>query len=233
MPAGLLATMMAGHGVLHYGTPLLIHLMTTEYGWPRLAGSVSFSAMWVMVAAMAPLVGALVPRVGPKRLMVAGGLLIGSAFASLALVQSAPHLVASLMLAGMGSACAGLTMSTTVIVANSTPEARGGRTGFITLGLSLAGVLIPYEERICEFYGWRVGAIIVGCFAAAVILPVALGLIPSKLRPVADTQGQTGAGACVSAGAGVVDVPGVPPGAACGLVEVAFVSRRLRSSSLT
>lgn len=203
MPYALVAILAAAHGTPLYCAPLVIHLAVSEFGWSRLAGSLAISVMWIMTAIMAPVVGLMIRRVGPRTLVLVGAALASLGFGSIALAAAPAHAVMSQVVVGIGTACAGMVTLTSVLTAAAPRSMRGRYTGLLTVGISLPGVtLLPVVERICSVFGWRTGALAVGATIAITIIPIALTLVPRRL--------EVGAGELREAPQ-VMDLPGSVP----------------------
>src|SRR3989442_7370054 len=109
-------TLAIGSG-LYFSFPVFFVALLEEFGWPRGATAAAFSISSIVQGAFSPVVGILVDRIGPRRVMLGGAFVLGSACVlasridslwSLYLVtrseehtselQSRPHLVCRLLL---------------------------------------------------------------------------------------------------------------------------------------
>src|SRR5215471_6557879 len=83
---GAFAAFTVGAGLMHSYTVFLVAFIE-EFRWSRAETSIAYSVSQLVAGASSPLVGALVDRLGPRRLLLLGGsllvlALLGSAFVS-------------------------------------------------------------------------------------------------------------------------------------------------------
>jgi MFS family permease len=178
-------------------------------------GPAGFGAVFAAVglgsaAALIP-AGALVDRVGGRRVLVAGGLLNGAGLLLAAVAGSAETYAAALVLAGIGGAAvpvAGMTALLRVFE----PERRGMAMGWRQLGVPLGGTLgSAILPALAALGGVRLAMAGAGVAAAATALAFA---VVSDDRPAA-----TGIGSGQSV-LGVLRIPGFKPLLAVGLLYV-------------
>src|SRR2546422_3225942 len=64
---------------LYFSFPVFFVALLEEFGWPRGATAAAFSISSIVQGAFSPVVGILVDRVGPRRVMLGGACLLGGA----------------------------------------------------------------------------------------------------------------------------------------------------------
>ena len=64
---------------LYFSFPVFFVALVEEFGWSRGATAAAFSISSVVQGVMSPLVGMLVDRLGPRRVMLGGATLLGLA----------------------------------------------------------------------------------------------------------------------------------------------------------
>ena len=69
-----------GAGVFHYGFGVLVKPIVSELGWSMALASGAFSLYRLESGALAPLAGFLVDRIGPRRVVTLGAILMGTGY---------------------------------------------------------------------------------------------------------------------------------------------------------
>ena len=164
-----------------------------EFGWSL--GEIKFRDMITLLLAglVAPLFGVLIDRLGVRRCMLAGWvlLILGNiaysrleSLAGLYLVHALFSLV--LVVCGLNAAV--------ILVSKWFTRYRGTAIGIALMGTSLGGIVFPqYGTAMIEALGWR-GAFAWGSVFPAVMLVATWFLVKDK-PDVADAQAQTEADA--------------------------------------
>ncbi len=140
---------------------------------------------------LAPIVGVLVDRFGPRRLILAGVVTIGAGFILLSLTQSLWTFYASFILLAFGAG--GCTSVVTLaVVARWFRRNLGKAMGITVSGFGASGLLIPVVVWLIDSYGWRSAMIVQGVGMWALGIPLALvirdrpeemGLVPDGPLP--------------------------------------------------
>lgn len=120
-----------------------------------------------------PIVGFLVDRLGPRKLILFGVLLSGLGFILLSRVSSLLMFYAVIIMISIGfSASSPVVMMATV--ANWFRRHVSRAMGFLMLGFGLSGVLIPGIVWLIAHHGWRTSAFVLGLGVWLVGLPAVL-----------------------------------------------------------
>ena len=77
-----------GLGTFHYGFSVFVHPIVTELGWSMALVSGAFSLYRLESGVAAPLAGYLLDKIGPKKVVALGALLMGSGYMFLSQVRS-------------------------------------------------------------------------------------------------------------------------------------------------
>lgn len=157
-----------------------------ELGWDRSVLSEASALALCVMAAMAPLMGAMVDRHGPRRLLAGGLLLIAAGAAIVAMAHST-----ALFLLGFGIVAAiGFTAVGTNIVAAAVArrftEGRGLATGIATAGATAGQlVLVPLVALLAAGTAWRAGfaALAAACLVLGLAAWAALRGAPAPAAP--------------------------------------------------
>src|SRR2546425_9470737 len=149
--------------------------MVRDFGWSR-AQVTSGNAIskllvgpWFGFAA-----GWLVDRVGPRRPMVVGILLAGTALVGLGMIETLAGFYAFYVCNALGNLCGG-PLPNQVLLSRWFTAARGRAMGFAYLGIGLGGALVPFlAVWLTRALGWQGALQVLGALIIVVALPLAL-----------------------------------------------------------
>src|ERR1700732_968830 len=96
---------MAAVANLQYGWTLLVNPIDAKYHWGRASIQVAFTLIVLIETWLIPVEGYLVDRFGPRWVVLAGALLVGSAWALNSVASSLPMLYFGAALGGIGTGC--------------------------------------------------------------------------------------------------------------------------------
>jgi predicted MFS family arabinose efflux permease len=171
--------------LLVYTFGILLKPLVEEFGWSRAAVSAAFGIAAMTVAVCSPLLGYLLDRVSPRRILVPCMAVFGCAFASLALLTPHIwHLYATFFIMGIvGNGTAQMAYSRAV--SSWFVKRRGMALAVVMSGGAVgAMVLPPVAEALIERVGWRAACVVLGGMVLAIGLPAVASLIrerPSEL----------------------------------------------------
>jgi MFS family permease len=158
---------------LYFSFPVFFVALVEEFGWSRGATAAAFSISSVVQGVISPLVGMLVDRLGPRRVMLGGAALLGLACVLSSRVTSLATLYLMVgVLAAIGS-CAVSWVPTGALIARWFTERRGSMMGLAFSGMG-AGVLAmgPLAQWLIAGHGWRAAYLVLGIGTLAVLLPL-------------------------------------------------------------
>ncbi len=191
----------ATYGAFLSITPTVVALLgvflkpiATEFDWPRseVAGAISVVALGNAIAY--PFAGRLADRIGPRRTILLGNLLLGIAILSLSLARKEPI---SFYLLFIFAGAAGSMPSTMVIsklIAEWFDKTRGFWMGFCGgIGNGLGATAFPALATtvLLSGYGWRMGFISVGTIVLLTGFPILFFLL--REAPIRATTGPANA----------------------------------------
>jgi len=133
---------------------LLLLPMTEEFGWSRTSFSLGMSAMMLGGALSAPVLGALVDRLGVRPMILGGTLLVGLMTMALSLQSGAlwQFLVGFALLGALGSTAVGYAK----VLGALFNKHRGKALAIFGVESSLAGALaVPVIQWLLVNHGWR------------------------------------------------------------------------------
>ncbi|MDP7286327.1 MAG: MFS transporter, partial [Dehalococcoidales bacterium] len=160
-------------GVLFHGFTAIFKPITNEFGWSYTQISFAQSIRGLEVGLVAPLVGILVDRWGPRRLIFGGvcitslGLLLLSRTNSLSIF----YIAAVLTAIGMSSSGTWVTMAA---VGSWFRRKMGLATGIMVCGYGAGGFLVPVMVKLIDTYEWRTTMVILAIGILIIGLPLSL-----------------------------------------------------------
>lgn len=185
-------------GTFFYGITFFVDPMAEEFGWSHATIMWAVSIRTVELGIAAPIVGFVVNRWGPRRLLVGGGLMGGVGFILLSQVNSLPMFYAVFVIVALGfSACGSVVLTT--VVANWFHRRVGLAMGLTLAGFGLGGLLMPMVGWLVDAHGWQSTMIVLGIGTCLTVPSLGLmirrrpedcGCMPDGDAPVSVVQGE-------------------------------------------
>ena len=202
MVAAACALRVLGAGLHSFGFTVFFLPLTQDLNLNRTSTSLAFSLARAEGAIEGPIVGHLLSRYGPKPIMLAAVLLMGTGYLLLSQVDSYVSFLI-VYLAVISLAHAGGFMHAPMVLINTWFIRHRARAITVSsAAFGLGGVLIaPILSVIVQAWGWRWGAAIAGVLFLMVGIPLSLtirrspesmGLLPDGDTPVASVSGKDG-----------------------------------------
>jgi MFS family permease len=165
-----------------------------EFGWSRSLLAGAFSLFALVHGGLSPMLGQLCDRLGPRRLVAAGGVIVALALAADSAISRPWHLyVAFGGLTAIGVAMSGWVPAV-VLVQRWFPHRLGFALGIAGSGIGLGIFLVvPLCQVLIEWLGWRWAFRALGALAALWIVPATLALVRDP-RPAGAAVPTVGAG---------------------------------------
>jgi len=132
-----------------------------EFGWSYTQVSIVFSLRGLEMGILAPLMGFLVDRFGPRKLAFSGVFVVGFSLIFLGLANSLIMFCSGFILLGLGAGGCTSTVLMTVI-AHWFRRNVGKAMGIVVCGFGAGGILIPLIVWLIDLYQWRTALIILG-----------------------------------------------------------------------
>ncbi|MFW6125732.1 MAG: MFS transporter [Chloroflexota bacterium] len=159
--------------VVFYGFTAFFEPIAEEMGWSYAQVSLGSSLRGLEAGILAPFVGLLVDRFGPRKLVFIGGILAAGGLGLLSQTTSLGMFYASFALMALGtSCCAGIVLMTAV--ANWFQRRIGIATGIAICGFGFSGLLVPLIVKLIGMYEWRTAIAILAVGMVAMVLPLSL-----------------------------------------------------------
>jgi len=132
-----------------------------EFGWSYTQVSIVFSLRGLEMGILAPFMGFLVDRFGPRKLTFSGVLVVGFSLIFLGLTNSLIMFYFGFILLGLGaSGCTSTVLMT--VIAHWFRRNVGKAMGIVVCGFGAGGILIPLIVWLIDLYQWRTAWIILG-----------------------------------------------------------------------
>ncbi|MFN8532016.1 MAG: MFS transporter [Dehalococcoidia bacterium] len=148
--------------------------LEAEFGWSRGQVSAALSLSFAAGGVIAPFLGRILDRFGPRVVTAVGGIVLALSVGLLAAVTAYWQLAVLLMVMSLGRiASTNLTISAMLVA--WFVRFRGLAIGLTRAGLSVATVFgVPATAAMVTTFGWRSAMLLNGLVLLAVIAPLAL-----------------------------------------------------------
>jgi len=186
-------------GTYSYGFTAFFKPIVDEFHWSYTAFSFAASLRGIEIGLAAPFLGFLVDRLGPRRLIFGGVLLVGVGFFLLSTVTSLISFYCAMIVLAIGHSTCASTVTMTA-VANWFKRKVGIATGLMMSGYGASGILIPVVTAIIDSYGWREALAIFAFGAWMIAIPLYLiirdkpeqyGYLPDGVDKIVKINGGT------------------------------------------
>lgn len=200
--AGFLIAMYVS-GFINFSFTAVFEPIASDFGWSYAQVSFAASLRGLETGILAPIVGLLVDRWGPRRLVFAGATIIGLGLLLLSRINSLATFYGAFILMAMGiSTCVGVVPISTV--GNWFQRKVTLATGILVSGTAMGGLMVPLATRVIDIFEWRSAMVILGFGAWGILLPLSLlfrhkpeqyGYLPDGdlLRKLPASEGQSSA----------------------------------------
>jgi MFS family permease len=187
MVAVTLLVMTAAFG-LNFGAGVFLAPLTAERGWGVGVLSAAATLSTLVGALMTPVVGLLLDRIGPRRVVTGSIALLAGSYLLLAVSdQLWQFLLVYPLLGGTGFA-GSATLANSVLIARWYCRARATMLGRTTLGITLGQVVVlPLAALLVGRFGTTIAYLVLGAVVLVAVVPVAGLLLPTTRRSSAST----------------------------------------------
>ena len=173
-------------GVALWGLPFYYDFMVQKFGWTR-AQVTSGNALSKLIVgpAFGFFAGWMVDRFGPRRLMIGGILMAGTALIGLGSISTLGMFYFFYLLNALGYVCGG-PLPNQVLLSRRFEKSRGKAMGIAYLGIGLGGAAAPWvAQALAERLGWQVALRATGLLIMAIALPATFLVKDAPPRKVA------------------------------------------------
>ena len=160
---------------LYFSFPVFFVALLEEFGWSRGATAAAFSISSIVQGMLSPAVGALVDRVGPRRVMLGGACVLGCSCVLASRIASLWSLYVVVGVLAATGLCAVSWVPSGALLARWFTERRGSMMGLAFSGMG-AGVLAvgPLAQWLITGYGWRTAYLVLGLGTLVALVPLVL-----------------------------------------------------------
>jgi MFS family permease len=148
-------------GIVFYGFTAFFEPIREEFGWSYTQISFAASLRGLEMGIFAPLIGFLVDRFGPRKLILWGTITVGFGLIILSLTQSLAMFYVSFLLIGFGAGGCTIVVTMTAI-ANWFRRRIGLALGVMGSGIGTGGLMVMLIVGLINLYQWRATLIILG-----------------------------------------------------------------------
>jgi MFS family permease len=147
---------------LRYSIGIFFEPIRNEFGWTTAMTASGVTIFFWVYALSAPLVGQLAQKIGVRKTVLLGGLLLGGGGVILSQIRALWHLYLGWgVIASMGSAS--LYIVPTMVLSKFFHKRRGSTVGWSSVGVSAGqALIIPQIARIIPLWGWRSSMLLLG-----------------------------------------------------------------------
>jgi MFS family permease len=170
--AAAFITFAVGAACMHSYTVFLIAFIEA-FGWSRGESSVAYSVSQLVTGATSPLVGVLVDRLGPRRLILMGGFLLAAGLLASAYANALWQVVVLYgVVMTLGANCLGLVVFVPILSRRFVRN-RGMAVAVVQSANGFARAFsAPLSQVLIAGLGWRGAYLALGGFMAAAFLPL-------------------------------------------------------------
>jgi MFS family permease len=161
-------------GLALYGLPFYYDFMVKDFGWTRAqVTSGNFYSKLLIGPLFGFVAGWIVDRFGPRRMMMGGILMAGTALVGLSYASTLGLFYFFYLFNALGYVCGG-PLPNQVLVSRWFTSARGKAMGFAYLGIGLGGAIAPLLSNwLTQQFGWQAALRILGLLVVLIALPLA------------------------------------------------------------
>src|SRR3984957_10600495 len=194
--AAAFGTFSVGAGFMHSYTVFLVTFIEA-FGWSRAEVSLAYSVSQMVTGVSSPLVGWLVDRLGPRRLILMGGALLTVGLVANAWATQLWHIVVLYgVVMTLGANCLGLVVFVPLLSSYFVRN-RGMAVSVVQSANGFARAFsAPVTTMMIDGLGWRGAYLWQGAFMGVVLLPLAslfrgAGDGPGSRRRIGSADGWT------------------------------------------
>jgi len=173
MLGGAFATFTISAGLMHSYAIFLVAFLE-DFRWSRSEVSLAYSASQLVAGASAPLVGALVDRLGPRRLVLLGGSLLGVGLLGSAYATALWHIIVLYgVVMTIGANCLGLVVFVPLL-SRWFVRRRGMAISIVQSANGFGrAASAPLAQLLISAIGWRRAYLAQAAAMVALVLPLA------------------------------------------------------------
>ena len=158
-----------------HGLGVFFSALQREYLWSSALLSGAFALSRAESGFLGPVEGYLVDRIGPRKMVAIGLVILGVGFVLLSRVDSLPSFYIALVVIALGTGIGGF-LAIMASLTNWFYRLRARAMAVATVGVNIGGLLIVLLTWAVDTYGWRAAAFICALIVWALIIPITMVL---------------------------------------------------------
>lgn len=162
-------------GTLFFGFTAFFNPLKQEFGWTSAQTALGFSLQRFEGGIVAPLVGFIFDRFGPRKLVLFGMAIAGAGMVFMSRINSLTEFYAAFLVTAIGVSI-GWAGPPMYCVSNWFARKRTRALSYLMAGSSLGGIIVPLLVLLIAQAGWRTSLVVVGISFWLVSIPVAIML---------------------------------------------------------
>ncbi len=168
-----------GYGMRYAFSVFYVYILQ-EFGWARADTALAFSLSLLVYGLSAAVVGYTVDRLGPRRVVSLGAIVLALGLAGLSQIREIWHLYVFFgLFVGVGISMVG-NASFIPIVSNWFVRRRGAAIGVYFAGVAGAPAVALLVEYIISWVGWRYAYLVLAGGAVTVIISIVIFVIRAR-----------------------------------------------------
>lgn len=172
----------------YYGMGVFFNALRDDLGWSAAALGAALSLARIQGGVLAPVVGVIIDRYGPRKLMIVGVLMTGAGFILLGQTMSLVYFYVVFIILVQGGISAGMGNAPSSAIVYWFNQRRATALGVMQLGISFGGILAKPLAEVITAFGWRTAFVLGGVIVWAVGLPLAF--VVRRPRPGDMVEGE-------------------------------------------
>jgi sugar phosphate permease len=160
-------------GAVFYTFTAVFEPIAREFNWSYTQVSVAASLRGLELGILAPIVGTMVDRWGPRRIMLVSLFICALGLVLLSRTTSLAMYYGSFVLIAIGMSGGGSTVTMTTIT-NWFRKKAGLATGITICGYGASGLMIPVVVWLIDTYSWRWAMVALALGMLVICLPLSL-----------------------------------------------------------
>ena len=175
---------------LMHSYPVYLVAFIAEFGWSRAETSIAYSVSQLVAGVSSPLVGFLVDRLGPRRLLLlGGGLLVAGLFASAFVTALWQIILLYGIVMTVGANCLGLVVFVPMLSRHFVRR-RGMAISIVQSANGIArGISAPLVQLLISLIGWRTTYLAQAGLMALLVLPLGALFRRAEAPPAPPSDG--------------------------------------------
>jgi sugar phosphate permease len=173
-------------GLAYYGLPFFYDFFVREFGWSRAQVTSGNALSKLLVGPLFGfLAGWIVDRFGPRRLMLSGILMAGTALIGLSYMTGLWMFYLFYLFNALGYVCGG-PLPNQVLLSRWFTKSRGKAMGFAYIGIGVGGAVVPaLAHFLIQSFGWQTALRLIGVIVVLIAFPLAYFVKESPSPPSA------------------------------------------------